>query len=167
MFLFSRPFLFEETEAGERVVSWRVWLLIWLVPVLFAGAAIVLAGQTFWQIERSVAGQGEVVRVYAWPGETLFDRGTTNYSPVLRYENTPGEMTEASTGMSHPAWNFEIGSKMEILYTPGYKGNVMLPGPHNWAVARVIGLIALVTAVPALWAHRRVRRWQKGGRVVG
>ena len=163
MFLFSQPFLFATTEAGERIVSWRVWLLIWLVPVLFAAAALFLAGHAGWRQVSTVPGTGEVVRVYAWEGETVFDRGRTNYAPVFRYEFAPGEMTTASVGMSHPGWNFEIGSKMPIRYNPHRKMNVVLPGPHNWAVAGVIGAIALITAVPAWWGHRRVRRWQRAG----
>ena len=163
MFLFSRPFLFAETEGGARIVSWRVWLLIWLVPGLFGAATVLLAGETFWKLERMVPGTGEVVRVYAWEGETVFDRGVVNYSPVLRYEFALGEITEASTGMSHPDWNFEIGAERAILFDPAYKTDISLPGPHNWAVARMIGLIALVSALPALWAHRRARRWQRGG----
>lgn len=162
MFLFSQPFLLQETEAGERIVSWRVWLLIWVVPVLFAVAAMVLAGEAAWRQLSTVPGEGEVVRVYAWEGETMFDRGTTNYGPVFRYEFAPGESAEATSGMSHPDWNFEIGTRMPIRYNPRTKTDVVLPGAHNWAVAGVIALIALVTALPALWGHRRVTRWQRG-----
>lgn len=169
MFLFSRPFLFEETAAGARVVSWRVWLFIWLVPGLFGLAALLLAGETAWRLQGRVEVVGEVVRVYAFEGETLFDRGTVNYSPVFRYDfatgDAPGDITEASTGMSHKDWNFPIGAEMPIRFNPTYKTDVTLPGPHNWVVAWIIGLIAAVTALPALWAHRRVRGWQRGARV--
>ena len=165
MFLTSQPFLFGQDEVGGRIVSWRVWLLIWLVPGLFGLAAVMLAGETAWRIQQTVPGQGAVVRVYDWPGETIFDRGQTNYGPVFRYEFKPGEMTEASVGMSHPDWNFPIGEVHDIRFDPRRKTNVILSGPHNWAVAMVIGVIALVTAVPAIWAHRRARRWQKAAKV--
>ena len=164
MFLFSRPFLYEETAAGERIVSWRVWLLIWLVPALFGVTALGLAAGAAYRQATTVPGEGEVVRVYAWEGETPFDRGVTNYGPVFRYEFKPGEMAEASTGMSSPDWNFEVGSRHAIRFNPKRKGNVMVPGRHNWAVAGVIGLIALVTALPAWWGHVRVRRWQREAR---
>lgn len=163
MFLFSRPFLYAETAAGERIVSWRVWLFIWLLPGMFALATVAMLGEAAWRLQGTIEGQGEVVRVYAFEGETVFDRGTINYSPVFRYEFAPGEMTEASTGMSHPDWNFEVGSVHEILFKPRYKTDVSLPGPHNWAVAWVIGAIAIALAFPAMWVHRRVRRWQRGG----
>lgn len=164
MFLFSQPFLCATTETGERIVSWRVWLLIWLVPGLFALAALGLLGEAGYRQLSTVPGEGEVVRVYQWPGETVFDRGTVNYAPVFRYAFKPGEMTEASTGLSHPGWNFAVGSRHAIRYNPNRKGDVMLPGAHNWAVAGVIGLIALVTALPAWWGHTRVRRWQLGAK---
>ncbi|UYV39302.1 hypothetical protein N4R57_10010 [Rhodobacteraceae bacterium D3-12] len=163
MFLFSRPFLFEETAAGERIVSWRVWLLVWLLPGVFALGTVAMVGEAGWRLQGTVVGQGEVVRVYTFEGETVFDRGVLNYSPVFRYEFAPGEMIEASTGMSHPDWNYEIGSVHEIYYKPSYKTNVSLPGAHNWAVAWVIGGITAVLLLPALWLHRRVRRWQRGG----
>lgn len=163
MFLFSRPFLYEVTAAGERIVSWRVWLFIWLVPGVFALAVAYLSAEALWRFYGTIPGQGEVVRVYAWPGETVFDRDKTNYSPVFRYEFAPGDMTEASTGMSNPKWNFEVGSTHEILFKKNYKTNVTLPGAHNWAAAWVIAVITLIFTMPAIWAHRRVRRWQRQG----
>lgn len=164
MFLFSRPFLFEETGSGRRIVSWRVWLLIWLVPGMFALAAAGLAGWTGLRYLSTVPGEGEVVRVYSWPGETIFERGVTNYGPVFRYEFAPDEETEASTGMSSPAWNFEIGSRHAIRFDPRVKGNVMLAGWHNWFLAGMVALVAAMTALPAWWGHRRVRRWLHHGR---
>ncbi|MDU8926828.1 hypothetical protein RXV86_05490 [Alisedimentitalea sp. MJ-SS2] len=162
MFLFSQPFLFGTDKSGNRVVSWRVWLLIWIVPGLFVLAALGLLAEAGYRQLSTVPGTGEVVRVYEWEGETPFDKGRMNYGPVFRYEFQPGEMTEASTGKSHPGWNFEIGTRMPIRYTPNRKVNVMLPGGHNWAVPGVIGLFALMMALPAWWGHRRVRRWQRG-----
>ena len=164
MFLFSRPFLTEETAEGVRLASWRVWFFIWLVPVAFAAAAVILGMATGLRYLATVPGEGEVVRVYSQAGETVFDRGVTNYAPVFRYEFAPGEETEASAGMAAPGWNFEIGSRHAIRFDPKVKGDVMLPGRHNWVVAWIMALIAAVLALPALWAHLRVRRWQRGGR---
>ncbi|MDQ2088464.1 DUF3592 domain-containing protein [Marimonas arenosa] len=164
MFLFSQPFLWTETAAGERIVSWRAWVLLWVVPALFAVAALILLAAASYRQLSTVPGEGEVVRVYAWDGETIFDRGSINYSPVFRYEFAPGDVTEATSGMSHPGWNFEIGSRHAIRYNPRRKTDVVLPGAHNWAPAAVIAALALLTGLPAIWGHRRLRRWQRGGK---
>lgn len=164
MFWTSQRFFLKETEEGRRLVSWRVWVLIWVAPALFALAFAVLLGEAAYKRLATVPGEGEVVRVYAWEGETWFDRGVTNYAPVLSYDWTDGKPTEASTGMSHPGWNFEIGSRHMIRYFPGAKADLVLPGAHNWSVAWVIGAIAAVLLLPALWGTWRLKKWQAGGR---
>lgn len=162
MFL-SQPHFLKEYPDGQRVVSWRSWVLVWLLPGLFLLAAAALVGEAVYARLATVPARGEVVRVYAWPGETWFDRGVTNYAPVLRYEWSDGSLTEASAGNSHPDWNFPVGSQHDIRYFPGAKTDVVLPGPHNWFAAAVIGGIGLVLLVPALWLTRRLLRWRAGG----
>ncbi|MDA7430365.1 hypothetical protein PGB28_18035 [Primorskyibacter aestuariivivens] len=162
--LFSQRYFLRETGDGRRLISWRVWVLVWVAPALFALAFVVLLGEAAYKRLATVPGEGEVVRVYAWEGETWFDRGTTNYAPVLRYVWSDGKPTEASTGMSHPDWNFEIGSRHMIRYFPGAKADLVLPGAHNWSVAWVIGAIAAVLLLPALWGTWRLKKWQAGGR---
>lgn len=162
MFLFSRPFLFAE-EGGRRIVSWRVWLFVWIVPALFALSALVMAGEVAWRLSQMERGEGEVSFVYSWPGETLFNRGTMNYAPVFIYR-VDGEEIRASTWMADPDWDFPLGSQHEILYDPRGALDVMLPGPKNWAVPRVVAMIALGFAIPALLLHGLVRRWQRGVR---
>jgi hypothetical protein len=158
----GRTILWGEAPDGRREVLPRVWLLVWLVPGLFALAALLLVIEATWLRLATVPGEGEVVQVYAWPGETIFDRGTTNYAPVFIYEAT-GRTLRASTNMSHPDWNFAPGSRHAIRHFPDGRGDVMLPGPHNWSVAGVIALIGAATALPALLAHRALRRWQARG----
>jgi len=161
--LFSQPFLLRTTPDGRREVSWRVWLLIWLAPVLFAAAgALMLLVEGYRHLATRPA-EATVVRVYAWDGDTIFDRGSTNYGPVFRYRWSDGEYTEATSGMSHPDWNFEIGSVKPIRYFPGRKANVVFPGLHNFLPGIVVALIGAVLALPALWLDRRLRRWRRGG----
>ncbi len=161
--LTSQRFLLRTLADGRRQVSWRVWVLIWVAPVLFVGAAVLLSLEAAYKLSATVPGEGEVVRVYAWPGETWFDRGKTNYSPVFRYQWTDGTMTEASSGVSHPDWNFAIGERHAIRYFPGAKRDVVLPGPHNWFVARVIAIIGGALVFPAALASLAVWRWQRRG----
>ncbi|MDJ0628851.1 MAG: hypothetical protein QNJ44_11375 [Rhodobacter sp.] len=161
--LYSQPFFWRTLPDGRREVSWRVWVLIWVAPVLFliAGAGMLLIEG--YRHLASTPATGEVVRVYAWEGETVFDRGTTNYGPVFRYLWSDGQPTEATSGMSHPEWNFDIGSTHDIRYFPGRKANVVFPGPHNWYAGLIVGAIGLVLSVPALWASLRIRRWLGAG----
>ena len=162
--MYIRPaYLWRTLDDGRRQVSWRTWLLIWIAPGLFLLAAAGMLGLAAYGAVASVPGKGEVVRVYSWPGETMFDRGQTNYSPVFRYIWSDGAHTEASTGMSHPNWNFAIGSQHDIRYFPSRKANVILPGPHNAAAGWIILLIGVVCSVPALAANWAVRRWLRGG----
>ena len=148
---------------GRRQVSWRVWVLVWVMPVLFLAAALLLTLDAAYKLYATRPAIGEVVRVYSWPGETIFDRGRTNYSPVFRYQWSGNEMTEASSGASHPDWNFAIGSTHEIRYFPSVKTDVVIPGPHNWFVARVIGAIGLVLLMPAAMVSLALRRWKARG----
>ncbi|WP_146343959.1 hypothetical protein [Falsiphaeobacter marinintestinus] len=166
MGLASQRFFLRIDETGRRLISWRVWVLVWVTPVLFAAAAAFLALIAEYERLVSVSTIGEVVRVYAWEGETPFDRGQTNYAPVFDFVDQDGRETGASTGMSHPDWNFDIGSKHEIRYIPGADQDVLLPGPHNYAVAGVIAVISIVLAVPGVLMTVLLRRWQSKGNPV-
>jgi len=157
--LTSQPFLLRTTPEGRRLVSWRMWVLVWVTPGVFALAALWLAAEAGWTRLTFVPGEGEVVRVHARDGRTLFDRGRVNHAPVFRYVWSDGQATDASVGMSHPDWSFAVGSRHAILYNPRRKADVVLPGPHNWAVA---GVLAALAALPALWASRAFRRWRAG-----
>ncbi|MDF0602363.1 hypothetical protein P1J78_16615 [Psychromarinibacter sp. C21-152] len=156
----TQLFFWREHPDGRREVSWRTWVLIWLLPVLFLGAAVLMLAWEGYRHLATVPAQGEVVRVYAWEGDTIFDRGMANYGPVFRYTWSDGQETEASVGMSHPDWNFEIGSVREIRYFPDRKTNVVLPGAVNFYAGLIIGGIGLVLLLPALLATWRLRRWQ-------
>lgn len=161
--LHSQRFLWRTLPDGRREVSWRLWVLIWVAPSLFLGASVLMLGVESWRHLASVSGEGEVVRVYAWEGETIFDNGTTNYGPVFRYIWSDGQPTEASSGMSHPDWNFDIGSRHAIRWFKGAKRNVVLPGVHNWLAGLIVGAIGLVLLLPALWATLRLRCWMRAG----
>ena len=161
--LFSQPYFWRELPDGRREVSWRVWVLVWVTPVLFLAAAVLMLGYEGYRHATSVPGEGEVVRVYAWEGETIFDRGTINYGPVFKYIWSDGNPTEATSGMSHPDWNFDIGSRHAIRYFEGYKGNVVYPGLHNWMAGLIILGLGAVCLIPALWVTARLRRWLRAG----
>jgi len=46
--------------------------------------------------------------------------------------------TEASTGMSHPDWNFAIGSQHDIRYFLAREGSVIPQCPDNMAAEHII-----------------------------
>lgn len=157
----SRAFLWRTAPDGRREIGWRAWVLIWVAPAMFVGTAAMMLAYESYRHLASVPAIGEVVRVYEWQGETMFDHGVTNYGPVFRYAWTDGTETEASTGMSDPNWNFEIGSTHPIRYFPRKKGNIVLPGLANFLAGLVVGAIGVVLTVPALLGTFRLCRWQR------
>ncbi len=164
MRLGGQYYFWRETEKGERQISWRTWVLVWVLPGLMLAAAVLMLGLESYRHLATVPTQGTVVRVYAWEGETVFDRGVTNYGPVFRYVWADGTETEASVGMSHPDWDFEIGSVRQIRYFPSVRTNVVLPGLEDFMAGLIVGALGLVCLVPALFATLRLRRWKSGGR---
>ncbi len=158
-----RPFLLRVGADGTRSVSWRMRLLIWLLPVLFLGAAVLLAGAQGLARLTMVPGQGEVVLVRSWPGDGPLDRGVILYAPVFRYVWSDGKPTEASAGLAHADWDFPVGSLHPIRFDPGEKRDVRLDGAHNWVLAGVIGLLGAVLILPAGLAELALRRWRNGG----
>lgn len=162
----SQLFLLRQTDDGERHTSWRIWVLIFVLPVLFILAAGLLAWDSYQFITKAERTTGEVVHVYAWEGWNPWDGHTTDYSPVFRYWFSQNEMTEASTGQSSPNWNYELGSKHDIYYNPRYKTNVKQDNFEQlWALPVTIGGIGLVLLFPALAATFFIRRWQKNSAV--
>ena len=159
----ARPLFWRDGPEG-RAAGWRVWVLIWLAPGLFLAAAGGMTGVEAVRVAAMASTEGEVVRVYERLGDTPFDRGVALYSPVFRYVWSDGQPIEASAGLAHPDWNFEVGSRHEIQYFPRQKADVRLPGRHNWSVAATVAIMGLILAVPALWAHRRTLRWLAGTR---
>lgn len=159
----ARPFLWGTAPDGRRVVSARAWVLIWVAPVVFAAAGALLLLVEGYRHITSRPAEATVVRVHAWDGGTVFDRHVTNYSPVFRYRWSDGTLTDATSGMSHPDWNFETGSVHSIRFFPGRKADVIIPGWHNALPGLIVAAIGAVLALPALWADRRLRRWRRGG----
>jgi Protein of unknown function (DUF3592) len=146
---------------GRRLVSWRTWLLIFLLPGLFLSAAWILSMESISIVSNYQRTTGEVVRVYDWEGYNPWDGETTDYSPVFRYAFRPGEMTEASTGQSSPNWNYALGSRHEILFDPTAKNDVKQDNFEQlWAVPAIIGAMGAVLLIPALIAAFFLRRWQ-------
>lgn len=155
-------YFFRTLPDGRRQVSWRVWLLIFVAPVLFLAFAAFFTINSLLIVTNYQRTMGEVVRVYEAPGYTPWDGETTDYSPVFRYEFKPGQTTDASTGQSSPNWNFAIGSKHAILFDPAQKRNVKLDNVEQlWALPAIIGAIGGAVLIPALIAAAFIRRWQR------
>ena len=160
-----RQYLWTDGQGG-RHVGWRVWLLLWLLPGLFAVATLILGGIAVQQGLLWQRGEAYVRQVYAWEGDTPFDRGVMQYSPVLCYVWTDGAETCATPGQRHRDWNFAVGSRHAVLFDPSERGAVRLAGAgQQWLLALAIGAIGLGTALVALYGHVRLRRWQRGGAV--
>jgi hypothetical protein len=162
----TQLYLLRTGPDGKREASWRIWVLVFLAPVLFLGAAAAMAWETRSFLHRAQRTVGEVVHVYAWEGWNPWDGATTDYSPVFRYRFTDGEMTQASTGQSSPNWNFPVGSQHEIFFTPDRKRDVRQNNFEQlWAVPAALAAIGLVLLIPALIAALLVLRWLRAPRM--
>lgn len=156
----TQMFLLQETENGERLASWRIWVLLYLLSVLFLLAAGLIAYDSYEFVRNVERTTGEVVHVYAWEGWNPWDGETTDYSPVFRYRFADNELTEASTGQSSPNWNYKIGSRHAIYYNPQYKTDVKQDNFEQlWAVPVTLVVIGLILLVPALVGTYFVRKW--------
>lgn len=150
---------------GTRQISWRVWVLTWVAPVLFLLAAGLLALQTLAFMAGAEKVTGTVVRVYEWDGWTLMEGDVPVYSPVFEYTWTDGEKTQASNGMSAHVWNFPIGSEHQIWAKTGSKGNVMLDRfDRMWGVAAIVGVIGLAVTLPAVIVTFFLFRWLRNAK---
>jgi hypothetical protein len=164
MIFLPGAFLWRILPDGTRQVSWRVWLLVFILPGLLAGAAALFAAQSAIVTATWTRTEAEVVRVYAWEGRNPWDGATTDYSPVFRYAHASGEMTEASTGQSSPNWNLPVGSRHAIWFDPTVKGDVRQDNFEQlWALPAILAGLAAATLVPALAAFALIRRWQRRG----
>ena len=154
-------YLLRTNPDGSRQASWRVWVLVWVVPAVFAAAVAYLAAQVLVQRANSVETEGEVTHVYKWENEApqIFYPGEFIYSPRFRFACGGGAETEATTGSSHTGWNFELGSRHALRCFPGQDRDVILAGPSEWWVAKTVGLIGLMLLPLSLLGHWRIRRW--------
>ncbi len=157
----SRTFLWRTTPDGRREIGWRLWVLVWVAPVLFVLAGVILVAWEGWRHMTFVPAEGEVVRVYEWEGDGMFGKGSKTYGPVFRYTWTDGAETEASTGMSYTDARFAVGDRMEIRYHPNRKTDVLLPGLVNFAAGLIVMAIGAVLSVVALLGTLRLLRWKR------
>ena len=157
-------YLFRTNPDGTRQVSRRGWILVWVTPVVFTLAVAYLVLQVFMTRESTVQTTGEVVKVYKWDSDNPFDSGPFVYSPLVRYTWTDGQPTQATAGVSYSEWNFPVGTKLAIRYNPDEKSNIVIVGPTEWLVAKVVGILAAITAVLSLLATLLVLRWVARGK---
>lgn len=148
--------------AGKRHVGWRTWFLLWLLPVVTLGAALVVFLEIAWRQQAGMLVEAEVVQVYQWEGDTPFDRGEAQFSPVFTFEDARGRQLRLTPGLRHADWNYPVGSRHMVRYVDG-AGRVTIPGTLEYKIPAVVGLVGLFFALVALFFHLRLRRWERGG----
>ncbi|ROU04313.1 hypothetical protein [Histidinibacterium lentulum] len=126
-----------------RGMGWRArWrIVVFVFPVLCLAAAALLALEALVYQVRSERVTGTVVERYAWPGETIFDRGRINYEPVFTYSMNGGAY-RASVGSGHSSFDLDIGETAAIRAIPGHRGNVRIDSfAGMWFVPAVVAAI--------------------------
>jgi len=141
---------------ATRPFEWRRFALVMLVPATLAVMALGQGWTTLSYAWRTVPTTAVVAKVYQTESSAPWNRGTSLYAPVFLYVWSDGGETLASAGMRRADWNFEIGTEIDIRYFPDWKGDVVIPGPHNWTIATVMAGLAIVTAVPGWALFRRL-----------
>lgn len=157
-------FFFTYTNTGKTVPSLRTGVLVWVAPVLFLAAGLIWLAANFYWVLGAEETTGTVSNVYTWEAENEVEAGQTLYGPVFTYTWSDGTTTEASLGMSSPAYNFEIGSKHSILFDPKTKGNVRFPGfDFNYLAPVVIlaigAMFSLISILLWVWLKAIARKW--------
>lgn len=119
----------------------RLRIVIFAFPVLMLAAALLHAVEAGVYVLRSIPVEGRVVTLHEWPGETIFDRGTTNYEPVFSY-SIDGAPRRASVGGAHSSFDIPVGDRARIRVIPDARGNVRLDTWQGlWFMPVVLGLM--------------------------
>ena len=151
----AAQYLWREQD-GKREISRRLWVLVWVTPVVFALALLWLIVEAYVKTRLYSPAEAEVVRVYSW-------EDTKGVAPLMRYTWVDGKETEATPGLRHENWDFPVGSRQDIRFNPWWKTNVVLPGLHNWFVAKIIALFTIATSLISGYVTIRLWRWRAKG----
>ncbi len=159
MILLGGTGFFRKTVGNVTVPTWRLKLLVWLLPMLTLGAGLLWAVASFMWLSNAVETTGTVTKVYAWEE----DGAPTLYSPEFSYIWSDGEATIGTLGLSSTDFNFEVGSEHTVLYDPDNKGILRFPGfVFNYFGPMVIlaigAMFALISLVLWVWVKAIARQ---------
>ena len=152
---------------GNRHIGSVLWGLLGAVPTAMLAVSAFLLFNLFEETFRYERTMGEVVEVRSFVSTAPWNRGTTEYVPVFLYTWTDGASTRAGVNLASASYNFPIGSRHEILFNPDRRDDVRIAGAHNWIVPGGFAALTLLTLVAFGVLHRRLRRWEAGGRREG
>ncbi|WP_168797955.1 hypothetical protein [Pacificoceanicola onchidii] len=161
----AKPFLMRTNRDGSRDISWRVWVLVWVLPVCMIGGGVVELLLQNWTLSQGVRVTGTVERVYEWETNipTFLSDATHVYAPVFRYTQPDGRETGGSSNMSDPSLNLEVGSTHEIVIFPNQDRDVMVPGPHNYTAGWIVLKLGFLLVLPSLLLSLLLWRWKARG----
>lgn len=164
----NRGFFFRKSASGQTVPTWGTKLLIWIMPVLFLGAGMGWLASSHSWVANARAAEAVVTAV-----ATMDTAGNdpVYYIPEFEFALEDGSKATAKLGLASPDFNFEIGSKHEILYDPVAGGPVRFPGfAFNYFGATLVlamsAMFALVSLVLWLWVKaiaQKLDQEKKGG----
>lgn len=149
-----------------RDMTWqsRIRLIVFAFPVLCLLAAAGFAVEAALFVARSEPVKGTVVQRYDRVGETIFDRGVTNYEPIFTYMDGATQR-RASVGSAHSSFDVAIGQTAMIRQIPGKTGNVRMDTWQGlWFMPVVLGLIGAASLIVAglVWGLLRKLVFTRG-----
>lgn len=161
---FRETFWVTTDADGQRHIGSVLWGLLGAVPMAMMAVTAFLVVVLYQETFQYVRTTGEVVEVRSFVSTAPWNRGTTEYVPVFRYTWIDDQETRASVNLASASYDFEIGSRHEILFDPRRRTDVRIPGPHNWIIPALFVALTVVTVLAFAALHRRLRRWEAAGR---
>ena len=101
------------TGRAKGVFPRWVWWIFTAFPALFVLVGIGLLAEAIKYTSQADSTRGKVVDVSA----QYDSEGSVSYLPTIRYRRDDGRFVEAETNRSSRSYDFEIGQRVEILYT--------------------------------------------------
>jgi hypothetical protein len=108
-------------RGGKGIPGWMWWIII-AVPGLFVFLGIGLLVDAVQFTSDAQSTRGEVVHI-----RTNHDsEGGVSYTPTIEYRRDDGRLLEAETHISSSNYDYDIGAKVDILYSYEYSGEVRI-----------------------------------------
>ena len=99
-------------RGGKPIPKWTWWIIL-MVPSLFSFVGFGLLVDTVQFSSDALSARGEVVYVRTIHGSD----GGVSYKPTIEYRRDDGRVLEAETHISSSGYDYDIGAKVDILYT--------------------------------------------------
>jgi len=136
-----------------RKPSRFIGVIFTLFGLIFIGAGGALTYSTFNFMNNAMTTTGQVISV-----DSNSSDGGTTYKPTFAYVDNDGQQRQGTTFLSSSSYDFQVGSKMDILYDSRDFSAVRLTGWFNtWG----FGILFMAAGVVPILIGRFIRKIAK------